>query len=193
MRSTNLSTDQLADNIRRSFLLASPGEVADGMFWYPTAHTFATGLATKHGITVAQAAGIVAALSPQVSWERNLVLAETLCELRTAKTLGASVYKALAILDGADPLDVLGGPKVRAFYACILEPNTALTVCIDRHAYDVAVGQVTGDKARGSLERVGEYGRIADAYRTVANEFGVMPHQVQAVTWVSWRNRKAVR
>lgn len=173
---------------------ARPEELSEGLAWYETANTFAEGLATKHDISIEAASGIIAALSPQVLWERNMTLAESLCAgKRKLPALGANVNKAKRILRGDDPLDVLGGNKVRAFYACIVYPETTDAVCIDRHAYALAEGLVrpNSDRVADRLESVRVYNATSDFYRLAARLIGeVRPCQVQAVTWVVWRNLK---
>ena len=143
---------------------------------------------------------MVAALSPGNVWERNLEHARLLINDFKAGLRGtdlplvgsygkANQVKSERILLGEDPRDVLGGLKVRAFYECLLNPwNPAdSAVCIDRHAKSVAVGYPVADK--DSTVTPKQYGLIAAAYRTVANELQVAAHVVQAVTWVAWRNR----
>jgi hypothetical protein len=107
-------------------------------------------------------------------------------------TLGRSCAVADAILGGTAPLDVLAGPKVRAFYALIADPGRADVVCVDRHAVDVAVGLRLGEAERSRcypLARAGWYDRFADCYRRAGQRLGVRAAQVQAVTWLVWRDQ----
>jgi hypothetical protein len=75
-------------------------------------------------VTTLRMAGIVAVLSPRISWELNKAAALAVVDDVTtpdAFTLGtaANVGKARRILAGERPLRVLSGPKVRAFYRAI--------------------------------------------------------------------------
>jgi hypothetical protein len=179
----------MEENILEVYRAATESERAEGLDWYSAARTFATGLADRYGITLDAAAGIVAALSPRRPWADNMAAADTLCRTGDVGGLSLFVNRAKAIRDGAAPLDVLRGPKVRAFYAAIMGDGDA--VCIDRHAFDVAYGAATDDKTRKQLDRVGEYARFADAYRAAAETAGTTAAAMQATTWVVWRNRKA--
>lgn len=105
--------------------------------------------------------------------------------------LDGSCVKATRILAGETPLDVLGGDKVRAFYATILDPHGYDVPVIDRHAFDIAVGRVTDEKARATLSRKGEYARFGEVYIDAARSVGVSSSQMQAITWVAWRRLKA--
>lgn len=104
----------------------------------------------------------------------------------------ANKNKAARIWFGAFPLDVLGGKKVRAFYNCIFCPESSESVVVDRHAFDIAEGQYKNkeDDRRGPLGRNGVYEEISAAYVRAAEILNLRPHQVQAVTWLTWRVKK---
>jgi len=172
-------------NIVKIYRAATEAHVAEGLEWYRHAHRLARELDPQNP---RRGAGVIAALSPRESWTRNVMLAT---ELYTTGgellhgTLSSNLDKARRIYAGEDPLDVLGGDKVRAFFTLINNPADAGTVCVDRHAFDVAVGRKTDDKARQILGRKGMCERFARAYRRAAEQLGVTPAQVQAVTWVA--------
>jgi hypothetical protein len=190
-----------ANQVRRIVALfnrATPEERQEGMEWYAKANAFAKGLADHNGLTLRQTAGIVAALSPQVSWEVNQTIALKAASGRryTGQT-GPNMSKASRIRNGEDPSEVLftsekSGQKVRAFFACIESPETTDAVCIDRHAYSLAEGLLTNDDRERSnaLRRKGVYATLEASYREAARILGVRPHEVQAVTWIVWRNLK---
>ncbi|MGW8634988.1 DUF7178 family protein [Streptomyces sp. NPDC055793] len=68
-------------------------------------------------------------------------------------------------------------------------PSTRTPVVIDRHAHDIAVREVYGQRDRG-LGAVGQYNALADCYRDAAQKIGEVPSKVQAVTWVAHIERK---
>lgn len=177
------------------YSLATVAELDEGLNWYADANAFAQTLDPENP---ARAAGVIAALSPMKDWKNNIVLAVRAYEQGFASgALYSNTAKADAILSGADPLDVLGGNKVRNFYKSIADPENADAVCIDRHAFDIAVGRITNDKSRNALSRKGVYDGFGDAYRRAARIIGkdgyaVVPSQVQAVTWGVWRRLKGL-
>jgi hypothetical protein len=175
------------ENVVNVFNQATPVQHATGVAWYHDAHGAAASLDPDRPD---RAAGVIAALSPQTYWARNLELAARAYDQGFASgTLGRSCRVADAILSGADPLSVLSGPKVRAFYMLISNPDDAHTVCVDRHAVDVAIGErlTVAERERWyPLARRGWYERFAACYRAAAPHLGVSPAQVQAVTWVVW-------
>ena len=187
------TTTNYADNIRSTLERATQEDVHQGVSWYSTAHTFSVGLARKYGLTVRQAAAIVAALSPRLGWGDNQRYADHLARYGGCMgPLGANVRKAAAIRNGADPRTVFGfdnarnvrkgqGSKVRSFYLNVLDPKHSQDVTVDGHAAAIAGADPK------VLARVGGYESIAEAYRTVAAEVGLAPHEVQAITWTTHR------
>jgi hypothetical protein len=182
-------------NVLSVYNSADAASLREGLSWYLDAHRFAQAQAIEHGITVAQAAGVIAALSPMMGWDSNKAQAITAFTHGTAMGLGLdrNCVKATRILIGevSDPLAVLRGDKVTAFYRTILNPTGDIDPVIDRHAFDVAVGAVTDESARSALGRKGVYQAFANVYREAAIVAGIGSAQMQAVTWVAWRKAKA--
>jgi hypothetical protein len=178
------------ENIVRVFRSADASQLARGTSWYADAHTIALGFDRNN---VRRAAGILAAVSPRVKWNRNITIAaRTYVEGFASGTLNGSCAKATAILKGAEPLDVLGGPKTRAFFGVIVDPTNPTDVVVDRHAFDIAAGMVTNDKTRAPIGKAKGYETIAALYRDAARILGMSPSQVQAVTWIVWRETESI-
>lgn len=90
--------------------------------------------------------------------------------------------------------------KIRSFYNNIAAPNSDLEhVTIDTHAVaaalfealagtDPEVVQNFGGTGKTSITGVGgTYGLIADAYREAARKVGVLPREMQSITWEAVR------
>ena len=180
-------------NVTRVFRAATPAEVESGAEWYRDTREVARAMGETYGTSLAQAAGIIAALSPLKSWGANVNLAHRFMAAGGLHTgyLSGGLSKARAILKGDHPLDVLGGLKVRNFYLSIITSG-AEGVCVDRHAYSVAVGTRVVGVPSLSVKR---YDAVAERYRRAAKvlsrEYGtdLTPAQVQSVTWSLWRRR----
>lgn len=189
----------LTRNITRTFRAADESHVRTGLAWYRNANAAAFAMSVETGISVEQAAGIIAALSPMLSWDRNVQAAFDVARTGTAHAvLKQNLAKAVAIREGADPAKMLGGQKVTAFYRNILSAGQDDGVTVDRHAIDVALGIKHSDATRPAMGKRA-YAEIADAYRRAARilsrERGVTitPAQIQAVTWCAWRADHAWR
>lgn len=179
------------ENILTVWDSASTEDREAGGLWYRRAHDFCVEIAENSPYSVRQIAGATAALSPMLSWERNLAYVKVLVETGDAPCLKKNVRKGNAILlEGLDPSSVLGGRKVQSFFHNIADPDTSRAVTIDRHAFDIAVGCTTDDATRKSLNRKGYYQAFARLYRAAADEIGVLPHVVQATTWLAWKRTK---
>jgi hypothetical protein len=187
------------DNIKAIHKLATAAERVDGSVWYPIAHDIAENLSDEYGVSLTQAIGVIAALSPRNKWRRNVTDAENLIAAYIADTesaatvkvctFGANKAKAIKILGLSryasldDALTVLSGPKLREFASCIAGLDD---VCIDGHAYCIWTG------GRTSLKDVPAIGvklrkEIKADYRAAAADLGLTPAACQAVTWCAWR------
>jgi len=192
----NLAQAQLGEHIKNviaKYREASPEMVRAGHEWYGKAHEEA--LKVGKGDAV-KGAGIIAALSPQTGWARNIAMSHELISKGTTGATEDNVRKALRIHEGEHPDEVLGGHKVKAFFHNIANPDTSHEVTIDRHAYDVAVGRPfvgAGGKsdnpnANLGLGALGRYKHFVHAYKNATEQLGVdLPHKVQAATWVTHR------
>src|SRR5690242_14788521 len=134
-----------------AYYRANASDLIEGTEWYSKAHAICERISETHGITLKQACGVIAALSPGRAWEFNVSDAETFIsayqsgargrQLPIVGTYGRkNVRKSIDILRGVEPLDVLGGSKVRSFYSNILNPENESPVTIDRHAKCAAYG-----------------------------------------------------
>ncbi len=191
--------------IRRALRDATPEQRYAGITWYGRAHAQVKDAAERHGVPLRAMAGAVAAISPGLSWERNVFYAEKLAEYAAGKgqrAFGggikrptvptyshANVEKALACLRGAEPSEYVTGPKVSAFYALLVDPADADACCIDGHA--IMLVRDTRQQLRSSAGNAArpEQARIQDAYRAEARRCGLLPNQVQAICWLVQKDR----
>ena len=197
-------------NILDEYFKSSKEEKMLGKLFYPNANATAIdignrlGFNSSEGLTIG--AGIISALSPQTEWLNNITLAFEFIENKWAnKQTKANNNKALKILDGQEPMDVLGPEafKVKAFYKAIREPygnnliervvgfpdNKKQLAVIDRHAGGVYFGWPLIEKERRQLGNWKTLGRISKAYFKVAQGLDIPVNELQAVTWHSFRNK----
>jgi hypothetical protein len=100
-------------------------------------------------------------------------------EPRRAAGYAANRAKAERIADGEPALLVLGGDKVRAFWANLIGSRYAVT--IDTWAQRAAIGRMA-EQPKG-----GKYARLAAAYVTAAHMVGWTPREFQAAIWLATR------
>lgn len=165
-----------------------------GRAWYARAHEEARALATlAHGNNLApdarveRGAAIIAALSPQTPWARNLELARALVSgAPRLATFGASERRARAALVAEKPLEAIGGgPKSNAFARNIAYPGTSMDVTLDIWALRLVLD--LGREGKVPTLTPKKYDALANEYRATAKAFGVLPLVLQAATWVHIR------
>lgn len=183
-----------AANIVEIFRQATVEELTAEVDWYVRAFNFAALINPDDPYA---AAGVIAAVSPMTPWGRNQEIArKAFADGKTTGTLYRNAAKADRIMAGEAPLDVLSGKKVVNFYRSIIGDVDAC--CIDRHAFDIAVGRSTDDKTRQALARKGVYGEFVAAYveaaEVISADLGrtVLASAVQSVSWVVWRRLKGL-
>lgn len=181
------------------FFNANAAELQHGSRWYPDALAACETIAASYSLPINTVAGVVAALSPNNRWHRNIIDADNLCRLYTlggyddaqqckVSTFNGNKAKALQILSGLPPLDVLGGLKVRAFYNCIMGHDA---VCIDGHAFAIWKGEripttkTPKISAKLYASIVADYRHAADTINAVMGT-SYSAAQIQAITWTVW-------
>jgi len=192
------------------FFTASAAEKNEGFNWYDDVHKRALAISDNHEVPLDVVCGVIAALSPNNRWERNLRDANKLIEiakaggndedLKAAKvsTFNRNKDKAIRIIREPEPdiMTILSGRKVQAFFACILDPKRVDYVCVDGHAYSIWLGerlpttQTPAISAKLYNQISQDYAQAAGIIMDVTGEV-YTPAQVQAITWVAWRNLHA--
>ena len=167
----------------------APETFASSCTWYERYRRRLYRLGHAMGVDTATAVGAFAALSPACDVDRNMALARLMLDTNDCRhPHGNAIEKARRIRNGEDPTDVLRGDKVCSFYANLMRPRDPGPVTIDRHALAIAHKRILEDRyARRVMGRKGGYETVADAYREVGANTGLLPCQVQAVTWEHWR------
>lgn len=186
------------NNLLTLYQSASQESILEGFHWYESAHRECEEIAEKYHLGIDQVCGVIAAISPGLAWEENIPQAK---ELIFAWKHGhpipmVGVYgrtnrdKAIRILDGGSPREVLGGPKVLAFYENILNPHDPDYVCIDRHALSAWKGTALNDVRLHTLfGRPRTLRKVQQELISAARQVGLTPNRFQAIVWIEWRKR----
>ncbi len=161
----------------------------EGSTWYFDARSTARKFARAHGITLGQAAGVIAAMSPGSLWKSNVTVANRIIAAfvadRTAPcpTSGfgftRNVSKAWRILQGERPRQVFStSPKVGAFYRSIMGDQSQAVV-------DMWMMRAAGFDHDSPTKA--EYLLLAAALAEAALRQGVPTNVLQAVVWTHVR------
>jgi len=190
------------ENILKMYKLATPEEKRDGVIWYAEAFAQCNRIAIDLEVPVHIVTGVVAALSPNNKWDRNVKNADDLIRAFLdgdhiddvkVSTYSAMKRKAWLILEEMPDHDgviaILNGQKIVSFYRNIMGDDTCT---VDGHAKNIYYGErhsLTDDKTNVGKK---EYKIISDAYvaagkRARVNGRALKAFEIQAITWVVWR------
>jgi len=190
-------------NITSVYRDADETQHAEGLLWYSDAQKAAHNIAVKYDIAVYIAAAVIAALSPNNKWSRNIVNADALIgafirgdgllsvKVSTYNKMKQKAWDILAArpdYDGAKRM--LKGQKITSFFCDIMGE---FNVTIDGHARNIAYGERVGLTDDRTNIGVREYRALQAAYEEAARRVGLMPYQLQAITWRVWRDRHGIK
>jgi hypothetical protein len=141
----------------------------------------------KNHVAVDAAIGAFAALSPNISEFSNFLALEKLMAGESEMPgYPLNIEKARRILEGEEPLRVLSGNKVRAFFLNIQAPeNIANPVVVDAHMYSVWKLRTHKVTEINISDKV--YHQISKDFGIVAAQVGIRPNQLQATCWSTWK------
>jgi hypothetical protein len=192
-KGSTLYRKRCVDNILKVYNDSSVSH--EGYDWYKDAHKLADSLAREFGLTTLQVAGIIASLSPLKSWYENKRIARQFIASGYGKHTSKFIAKAeqIKLYDSDYPrefiLTTLNGNKIQNFFLNIAYPNADTHVTIDRHSISVALGRsIQEHEGRNLTDK--QYEFLASCYRDASTKLGILPNQLQAVTWVKWREIK---
>lgn len=135
------------------------------------------------------ACGIFAALSPNIDEASNFKALRKMLnggDVSSIPGYPKNIGKAIKILHGSDPLEILSGNKTRAFFLNLWDfSNTAHPVVVDAHMYSVwRLRRFKVTEAKISDE---EYKLASRDFGIVASHLDIRPNQLQAICWSTWK------
>ena len=181
--------DELTNNLVELYAERSELDTSLGTAWYPAAHRIVCEWADHYSFSIATVACVIAALSPQVEWSRNLIVADDLLAGRYPSIggiLGKNIEKAKDVIArrASNLLTIFPqGPKVNSFAANLAGDFNLVTV--DAHAMQAALADV---QATYTLKWA-PYAVFARCYQNAAAIVGIEPAVFQAIIWHIWKRR----
>lgn len=185
------------DNILAVFDSASEEQLNQGKEWYADVK-----FEVRRDVSVNFVEPVLASMaiaSPQQDWDvvKQVVTDYWVDGKPLTRILNHAKEKIESIKAGSYWPNYVRGPKTRSFCDNLISPNSSLAVTVDRHA--VAIPYVGLEPHTGkrklkweqakeqNLSQPAVYERVAQYYRDVAAEIDFLPLQVQAVTWIVWK------
>ena len=148
---------------------------------------------------------VFALTSPNNDYAGNLKSAELVirafaqqkpvAHIANATTYRACMERAYRVLGGAEPRSVFGptAQKTWNFYNNVLNPSSPDFVTIDGHMYNLWRGERSTLKDVAQKLRPRLYEEIADDFKELAWHKRLLPNQVQATLWWTWKRVNNVR
>jgi hypothetical protein len=186
---------ELTTNLLALYATRTASDVERGCAWYLAARTIVRSWSTHYGYSANTVACVIAALSPQCDWPRNLIIADDMLAQRAPSVGGAlpaNITKARRLRDTDSDSGPVGprmlrefpqGPKVYHF-AANLAGNTDV-VTIDAHCLQAALADPTAT----TKLRWTPYCVFAECYAHAAQESGLLPCDFQSVIWHIWKRQ----
>lgn len=187
-------------NITRVFEQADAFELNAGREYYQKTHDLIYTRAVRFSFAPEVCFGVFAAMSPNNDEAGNYRDMDSLLtvvgrqgqyESFNVSTWGPNKLKAWRIARyGESPLSVLGGAKVRSFYRNMRDPADKRVVTIDGHCYNIWHGKRVPLRRKPGTpapEEKASYQEVANGFRAVAKQAGVLPCQLQATVWMTWK------
>lgn len=182
------------ENIRRVWCQVDAIDYREGLVAYRRYRGTLERLAAHYGAPLSGTVAAFCALSPNNDYMGNLRSTVTLLRAYRegvpvnkvhVSTYNACRNRAWRFLNGENFLDITRGPKTRAFFLSILNPDDPHPITIDGHMVNAWRGEVT------TMVEVAwskfKYDVVANDYRAFAAEIGVLPNQLQAMIWFTWK------
>jgi hypothetical protein len=152
--------------------------------WYQREHDYALWLARRTGYPPRIVCACLAVLSPRCQWPR----VKGACGQLLSGDVPSGIFKrnqakAKEILKSRrrDLIDPRRAPKTWAFWQNLWHPDDPEPVTLDAWMFR-AHGLPPGSGVR-------VYRLLADAYRVVASDLGLVPNQLQAAIWLHTKAR----
>ena len=203
VKATMVDHERMMYNFTCVYRDADEDQHAEGLLWYEQAKREAYHIAMKHDVPVYITVAVIAALSPNNKWARNLVNADALIgafvngdgllsvKVSTYNKMKQKAWDILAARpDYETAKKMLKGQKITSFFCDIMGE---FNVTIDGHARNIAYGERVGLTDDRSNIGVREYRALQAAYQEAARRVGLMPYQLQAITWRVWRDRHGIK
>lgn len=177
---------EITDNLVSLYSESTATDKTLGRAWYPNARLIVAEWSATYNLSGETVACVIAALSPQNAWDRNVIQAGDILAGRPVSIGGirANIDKAQRILydKATSTLEYFPqGPKVASFALNLAGNDTAVTV--DTHAMQAGLRDVQSTYTLPWQP----YMCFASAYERAADRLSLPAAMFQAIIWHTWK------
>jgi hypothetical protein len=188
------------NSIVRFYNEALESEIRAGMNWYIEVNELAKEFSLKTGYSIMQISGVIAALSPQTSWELNKVYLVRFLKdgIKATSNTHLNKIKAEKCLKATNVEQIkriLKGNKTKSFFFNIAFPDVDKIATIDRHAMAICLQnpqKVNAIKEPVQLTTI-QYNFFESCYVQAAEKLGLKTLELQAATWIVYRRLRNLK
>lgn len=182
--------------INKYYKLANEQDMQDGLTWYNEAHEFCKEMADTFNVPLNKVAAVCSILSVQTLWSKNKLnlisflesyhytMFEDIYE-RNVNLYTKNVQKAIDVFLSNEPPETFwsgkSGHKTLNFYFNILD-TSGNHVTIDTHIANLLKINLP--------KTTNQYKKVVSLYQKEAKKLGILPHQLQAINWLTYKRLK---
>jgi len=189
------------DNLAKIYSLADDIDISEGMEAYRNYNQLFRSIASYFNVGFVQTVAAAVSLSPNNDYMGNLrSLVTVILAVKgkiSIKNVKTSTYhhcaaRAYNYLTGEyDFVLETTGPKIYNFYCNILIPEDPRFVTIDGHMHNVWIGKKR--TMHDSMMSAKKYNQIAEDFKKFARRKKIIPNQLQAILWFTWKRINMIR
>jgi hypothetical protein len=170
---------------------ASDDEIKEGFNWYPIAHNIVNNMSIQYNIDVFKCSGVLSALSPNNKWDQNIKDCHNVLQAFKDKvhytnikvcTYHTNKIKAFNIVSGDHQIKYKGSFKTYSFCQNIAYLNP------DYITLDVWIIRALLNKTNHAFT-IKQYETLHKCFKIVSKETGLKCYEIQAIVWVTFRNK----
>ena len=165
--------DSILDTYNSIIGNATMAQTMQAATWYNEAQAYAIQMATRHNVSLEQAAGVIAAFSPRTRWAQNVLNAELFLSGEPVPALGNNVKMANAVVENG--ISALKGRKTNSFAKNIAGDMSVVTI-------DVWMIRAAGYNRLDANKTM--YNTMENVIVELAESYSVSPAQLQALIWI---------
>lgn len=161
-----------------------------GALWYKEANRECARIAIDDNVTVLLVCEMVAVLSPNCPWNKNLEAVKAVLRNRKVATscYPSNVLKAKGMHEAflnSQPFEVATGPKTRAFANALFAPESVNSVTLDTHMARIFYNRLlVNNQKLAWFFRKRNNAKMQEVFLQEAKLLNVNPNTLQAALWL---------
>lgn len=205
MKAQEIKISTIKRRLKKMYKLTPSKNFEISKNWYSEANKFSQEISKNIGVSSVKISAVLSALSPSVSWDTNKKDAENMikvfvnfgtfenCSFSTYTQNALKAWNILNDIKVESSKEIFNkyfnngksGFKTASFFMNIAEPQNENFVTIDRHQFAICRNLKKSSDGKTPSKKV--YEILKNAHIETAKELKILPQELQAVTWSTYR------